>query len=333
MSDGGDGFGEILSELLQAEPRTLQTLDAAHRPCESRWWWQAASCTAIVESAQVIGLARLPAGQFHPFQLDTFGLGTVLRAAAQTGARRCLIGIGGSATNDGGFGLARALGWRFMDANHNEITGWTGLAGLQTMSPPPDPLPFDEMLVAVDVQNVLLGPSGCSRVYGPQKGLRPADFPAAESCLARLAETVSRDLCPDLHLEPGTGAAGGLGFGLRAFGGARLEPGFDLYANMARLRERLEGIQLVITGEGAIDESSLMGKGVGEVARLCDELKLPCIGLGGRVSDAVRSSPRFHRLAAIAPELTTPADAQQRAAFWLEQLAGQAARQWPSARP
>src|ERR1039458_5941774 len=115
MTDGGDGFGEVISGLLRARVQRLETVDAAHRPCSARWWWEPRTKTAIIESAAIVGLAMLPPGRFHPFELDTFGLGAVIRAAAAKGARRCLMGIGGSATNDGGFGLARSLGWKFLE--------------------------------------------------------------------------------------------------------------------------------------------------------------------------------------------------------------------------
>ncbi|MBN2505955.1 MAG: glycerate kinase [Verrucomicrobia bacterium] len=331
MSDGGDGFGEILGDLLGAETLTVDTVDAARQPCASRWRWHAPSRTAIVESAQVIGLARLPPGRYHPFELDTFGLGALVHAVASLHPRRCLVGIGGSATNDGGFGLARALGWRFLAGDRSELLRWTDLSRLHTLAPPPQPSALRNLTVAVDVQNILLGPAGSTRVYGPQKGLRPDQLADAEASLARLADTVSRELHPDLHLQPGTGAAGGLGFGLRAFAGARLEPGFDVFASVARLRERLRGVDVVITGEGAIDASSLMGKGVGELARLCARQHVPCIGLGGQVGDAARAARLFHRLEAIAPHMTTPEQALERAAYWLEQLAARTARQWNAA--
>src|SRR6266545_2142160 len=125
ISDGGDGFGEVISALLRAKPQTVKTEDAAHRPCEATWWWEAKTKTAIVESARVIGLAMLPPGKFHPFELDTFGLGAVLRAAQEKAAKQILIGIGGSATNDGGFGLARSLEWRFVDNHGHPVERWT----------------------------------------------------------------------------------------------------------------------------------------------------------------------------------------------------------------
>jgi glycerate kinase len=325
MSDGGDGFGEVLSGLLGAIPRTARAVDAAHRPCEATWWWHGASRTAVVESARVIGLAQLPPGKYHPFELDTEGLGLMLRAAAAEGARRGLVGIGGSATNDGGFGLARALGWQFFDPRGGRLVRWTEWRSLAQLRPPDQARLFDELVVAVDVQNPLLGPAGCTRVYGPQKGLRPEDFEFAENCLGRAATVVQRALGADIASEPGAGAAGGLGFGLRAFADARLEPGFALFSAHARLEERLRAAQLVLTGEGAIDPSTTMGKGVGEVARLCREARLPCIGLCGQAVEPDRLAPWFTELHALAPGLTSAGEARAQPAVWLERLAAQVA--------
>src|SRR5215470_17235582 len=126
-----DGFGEVLGKLINATPKKLQTVNAAHQSCEAKWWWQPKIKTAVIESASAIGLAMLPARKFHPFELDTLGLGLMLRAVAERGARRCLLGIGGSATNDGGFGLARALGWEFLDCGATPIERWTDLSGLR----------------------------------------------------------------------------------------------------------------------------------------------------------------------------------------------------------
>ena len=125
ISDGGDGFGELVGASLGATTQTIATVDAAHQPCTANWWWEPKSRTAIIEAAQANGLARLPAGKHHPFDLDSFGLGAVIAAAHAKGARRCLIGIGGSATNDGGFGMARALGWTFFDGHGANIERWT----------------------------------------------------------------------------------------------------------------------------------------------------------------------------------------------------------------
>jgi glycerate kinase len=326
MSDGGDGFGEVLGAATGARPRRTETVDAAHRRCRATWWWDATKRTAMIESARVIGLAMLPRGRFHPFELDTFGLGKVLRAAAEKGARRCVVGIGGSATNDGGFGLARALGWRFLDGRGGEIDKWTALDGLRQVRPPARKRLIGELVTAVDVRNPLLGARGCTRVYGPQKGLRQRDLAHAEKCLRRLATVMREQAGVDYASEPGAGAAGGLGFGLRAFAGARLEPGFEVFAAGTGL-ERLLGLaDLVITGEGAIDRQTLMGKGVGELAGLCRERGVLCIALAGRSLVRGRGA-RFATVAALT-DVTSVAEAMSNPARWLRVLAEKTARDW-----
>ena len=332
MSDGGDGFGEVTSALLQAKSQRVKTVDAAHHPCVARWWWEPRTKTAIIESAAVIGLAMLPPKRFHPFQLDTQGLGEVVRAAVGKGAKRCLVGIGGSATNDGGFGLARAVGWQFLNRSGKSIECWTGLSGLERIRAPQRHRWFARCLVATDVQNPLLGRRGATWVYGPQKGLRPLDFAVAERCLGRLALVVEQQLGHDFACVPGAGAAGGLGFGLQAFLGAELTSGFDLFARQAGLERRLRWASLVITGEGAIDSSTLMGKGVGQIAQHCRRMKIPCIGLGGVVSVGSGAKESFAQAHALT-ELTSVRQAKAEPARWLERLAQQVASSVRDAEP
>lgn len=327
MTDGGDGFGEVISSLLRARVQHLETIDAAHRPCSVRWWWEPRTKTAIIEAAAIVGLAMLPPRQFHPFELDTFGLGAVIRAAAAKGARRCLMGIGGSATNDGGFGLARSLGWKFLDRNAGLIEHWTCLDELAKIHAPSPRRCLHQLLVAVDVQNPLLGPRGATRVYGPQKGMRPRDFARAERCLGRLAMVVKKDFGRDLARTPGAGAAGGLGFGLLAFLGAQLEPGFDLFARYAAVERHLHPADLVIIGEGAIDSSTFMGKGVGQIAARCRQQGIPCVALAGYVSTGAGNRKLFTQTHALT-KLTAVAQAKAEPAYWLERLATQVARSW-----
>lgn len=325
MTDGGDGFGQVMSRLLAGKVQTTTTIDAAHRAAKVRWWWTAGTSTAMIESARVIGLAMLPAGKFHPFQLDTFGLGRVFQAAARKRARQCLVGIGGSATNDGGFGLARALGWQFLGRNRKSIVRWIDLEFLQEILPPPTSLDFSDVTVAVDVGNPLLGTSGATHVYGPQKGLRPRDFAKAERCLRQLAKITQKTFRRDLSCVPGAGAAGGLGFGLLTFLGAQLEPGFDLFARHAALDQQLNGCDLVLTGEGAIDRSSLMGKGVGQIADRCVGRKIPCIAFAGTVAKGTEN--RFTEAHALT-EVASLRDAKAKAAACLERLAAAVARRF-----
>jgi glycerate kinase len=331
MSDGGDGFGEVMSQNSGAEVREIKTVNAAGEACVARWWLDRKGGSAIIESACVIGLAMLPPGKFHPFELDTGGLAAVVRAAAQEGASRCLIGIGGSATNDGGFGLARGLGWEFRDRRGQPIMAWTDLARAVAIIPPKRRRWFHSCTVAVDVQNRLLGQKGATRVYGAQKGLSPADFPAAEAALRKLARLVAKQSGRNYAAEPGTGAAGGLGFGLRAFLGAQLRPGFEIFARQACLKEHIRWADLVITGEGQMDASTLMGKGVGQVARYCAQLGVPCIGLGGHIKKTIGEFEGSFTWTLGTTDLADRDKALARPRYWLTRLGATAASRSPVA--
>jgi len=197
------------------------------------------------------------------------------------------------------------------------------LAGLRA---PPDPPMFEELIVAVDVENPLLGPHGCSRVYGPQKGLTEFDF--AERCLGQLASMAARQSRVQHAATPGSGAAGGLGFGLMTFLGARPEPGFNVFARYARLEERIRHVDLVLTGEGSLDAQSLMGKGVGGVAALCSRLGVPCIGLAGRVPELVAVQNNFKLVRSLAPEFVPAEVALREPDRSLERLARSVAERW-----
>ncbi len=325
MSDGGDGFGEVCGALFRARLQAVDTVDAAHRPCRSQWWWKPGAGVAVVESARTIGLAMLPPGRFHPFDLDTYGLGAVVQAAARKRARRCLLGLGGSATNDGGFGLARALGWVFLDRERRPIERWTNLDRLNRIQAPRHSRWLDEIVVAVDVQNPLLGRRGATRIYGPQKGLHAEDFALAERCLGRLADVARRHFGRDSASEPGAGAAGGLGFGLLAFLGAKVDPGFDLFARLASLQQHLRAADLVVTGEGAIDSSTFMGKGAGQIAQCCRALRIPCVALAGAVLHPTGARRHFTDVHSLT-EMTSAREAKAQPARWLARLAERVAR-------
>jgi glycerate kinase len=331
MSDGGDGFGEVLARHLGAEAREVESVDAAHRRIRATWWWVRRGRLALVESARVIGLAQLPRGRHHPFNLDTFGLGAVLRAVARLRPARCLVGIGGSATNDGGFGLARSLGWRFLSSSGQPIEEWTQLPSLARVLPPARRVSLGRVEVAVDVRNRLLGLRGATRSYGPQKGLRPEDFRLAEAALRRLQRVASNQLGLEDRpaAKPGSGAAGGLGFGLHVFAGGRLVSGFECFSRSARLEQRLARCHLVITGEGAVDEGTvLMGKGVGRIARMARRFNVPCLALAGAVARPELARGCFTRLLAITPALTAAGDSLAHPAKWLRILASRAASEW-----
>ncbi len=326
MSDGGDGFGQILGDLMGATEKRLQTLDAAHRDVDTGWRWIEASKTAIIESAETIGLAMLPKGHFHPFQLDTLGLANVVQDAVAAGATKLIMGVGGSATNDGGFGLARGLGWRFLDEQGKDLMEWTELDRLQSIEPPENRKLFRSVVVALDVQNPLLGTHGASRVYGPQKGLLPENMEDAERHLKRLAHVVKKSLGVDLKSAPGAGAAGGLGYGLQVFLEAKPKSGFEMFAKAACLNREIQQADIVITGEGKLDKSTVMGKCVGEVAERCKKKKKPCLAVGGALEDRKKLEELFEHTLALSVDLTTEEESFKNPGHWLEiageQLAG-----------
>lgn len=227
--------------------------------------------TAVVETARAAGLALLDPARRDPRRTATRGVGDLLRAALDRDARRVLVCLGGSATNDGGAGMARALGARFLDGAGAEIgEGGAALLGLTRIDLTPlDPrLPHVEIVGLTDVDNPLCGPTGASAVFGPQKGASSEDIRLLDGALGHLAAVANRDLGVDLAREPGAGAAGGLGFGLMAFLGARLRPGALAVADSLGLEERMAAVDLVVTGEGAFDETSRHTKVVGTVLGL-----------------------------------------------------------------
>ncbi len=327
ISDGGDGFGIVLKEILGATTIHSTTTDAAGQPRRAQWWWVADQKLAIIEAAQANGLALLPKGLHHPFDLDTSGVAPLIRAALKKAARRCIVGVGGSATNDGGFGLAQALGWCFLDPKGTPIVRWTDLARLARLEPPEARLRKCQFIVATDVENPLLGSRGATRIYGPQKGLLTRDLPQAEKCLRRLALVVQRQLGINAA-TPGSGAAGGLGFGMLAFLGAKRRLGFDVFAEYARLDHRLRTTDLVITGEGSFDRQSVMGKGVGQWIERCAKQSRPVIVLAGQVAPDAAKASRTVRWSMGLTDITSTGEALDRPAFWLRRLARKAALNW-----
>lgn len=295
LTDGGEGFGDILTraaggtveEIPVTGPRgasvtaTLGFVALAKIPLAARTLLelpdsqpatlssQRSDRIAVVEMATASGLALLAPDQRDPWATTTLGTGELLRAAARPGVAAILLGIGGSATNDLGLGALAALGLEFCTARGERVhppvpARWSDVARLAGRVPKD----FPPLRIACDVTNLLLGPRGAAAIYGPQKGLRPADVSTLDHATARLALMLCHHCgAPDSLLDtPGAGAAGGLGFGLMAAAGARLLPGFNLVSAWLDLAPKLAAADLVITGEGRFDDSSLTGKGPGAIA-------------------------------------------------------------------
>ncbi len=325
IADGGEGFAESLSLALGAEWVAVASKDAIGRPIEARYAWLASENQAIIEMSEASGLHRLMPEERAPLTADTFGTGILIANAAARGARRILVGLGGSATTDGGTGVARALGFRFLDAGGHEIAAPGELRSLAGIERPAE-LRLPPIFAACDVQNPLLGTRGAARVYGPQKGADPAAVALLDESLARLADVCKADLGCDHRDVPGAGGAGGLGFGLLSFCSATIRPGFDVIAEAIHLASRIAAADLVITGEGRIDDQTLDGKGPAGVAALAHSLEKRVIAFGGAISPAAEASGVFDALIPIADRPLAMEDSIREAAPLLERAATRSAK-------
>jgi glycerate 2-kinase len=245
--------------------------------------------TAVIEMAAASGLALLPPEDRDPMRTTTYGTGELLLAAARLGAKQIILGIGGSASVDGGIGAAQAVGQPvILDGEgpadiHEPLVGEDLRRVVLIKHARGSPLDRVKITVACDVTNPLFGDNGAARIFGPQKGATPEQVRELDALLKQLASRCGRLAEAE---SPGAGAAGGLGFAMLAFFNATLRPGFDIVADAVRLRERLHGADLCITGEGRLDASSLGGKAAVGVARICRQLNIPCVAIVGSVDDA-----------------------------------------------
>jgi glycerate kinase len=259
----------------------------------------AQSSLAVLEMSAAAGLQPLLPNERNPVSASTFGVGEMLRAAASQGAREIIIGLGGSATNDGGFGLARALGFRFIGLDDRELIGpVTALLDLSRIESP-DELSLPRITAACDVTNPLLGPHGATRTFGAQKGATPEQLESLEHSLARLAEIAARKFHHDHRDVPGAGAAGGLGFGLLTFCAATVRSGFEVVAEAIELRAKIERADIVITGEGKLDRQTLAGKAPAGVARMARALKKPVFAIVGQATGESEVRELFNGVATL----------------------------------
>ena len=262
LADGGEGTVHALVRATGGELRRTRVHDPLGRDIDAEWGVLGDRKTAVVEMAAASGLPLLLDDERDPRITSTRGTGELILAAASSGAQRIVVGIGGSATNDGGAGMARAFGYRFIDRDGHDLPeGGAALVRLRRIEGQTDPRLIRPAIdVACDVRNPLLGPEGATAVYGPQKGATPALIIELEAALSRYADVVEAFVGRNVRDVPGAGAAGGLGAGLIAFVDARLVSGSALVLDAVEFERRLVGVDLVITGEGRIDGQSVYGK-------------------------------------------------------------------------
>jgi glycerate kinase len=306
MADGGEGTIDVVEAAVAGARRVhLEVADARARPVQASWL-ALPDGRALVEAAQACGLSRLAIQERNPLLATSYGVGQLLAAAAAR-HRQIVIGLGGSATVDGGAGMATALGHRLRRADGNGVK--IGGQFLRELDRIQAGSPLTASIVAAsDVTSPLLGPSGAVATFAPQKGATEHDLPILEAALTRLADVAERDLDggPWRDLE-GAGAAGGLGFGLAAFCGARIEPGASAVADLVGLDRALDGADVVITGEGALDRQTAAGKVPAFVADRARERRCVVLAVAGRVEDGAEAA--FDTVMTLGPDgLERPAE-------------------------
>lgn len=292
MADGGEGTVQSLVDVSGGKVVEKTVHDPLGRRVKSFFGMMGDGRTAVIEMAAASGLPMLRQGERNPRITSTIGTGELILEAIGMGARRVIMGIGGSATNDGGRGMAEALGARFLGSDGRPLTepGGAALHGLASIdiSGLDKRLSGVEFIVACDVDNPLTGPKGASAVYGPQKGATPSDVEYLDAALANYAHVVKRQLGRDVSEVPGAGAAGGLGAGLMTFCGATLRRGVEIVVEATGLTEKCKGADLVISGEGRTDFQTKFGKTPMGVAKAAKVHKIPVILISGSIAAGAR---------------------------------------------
>ena len=311
LADGGEGTVEALVLATSGRREFLRVTGPLGEPIEAVWGRLGPDGDiAVIEMAAAAGLPLVQPDRRDPRRTTTYGVGELMRQAIRAGAKRVVVGLGGSATNDGGAGAMQALGVRFLGATGKPlpepITGGdlSSLARIDAGSL----ADFSgiEVVIASDVTNPLLGPNGASAVYGPQKGADAAIVAELDAALAQYAAILRRDLGRSVADLPGAGAAGGMGAGLMAFLGARMHSGIDLVLDAARFEESAAGADWLLTGEGRIDAQTLHGKTISGLLRRCRPLGLPVLAFGGSVEDAAAGPLAAAGLRAAFPIVSGP---------------------------
>lgn len=339
IADGGDGTLSVLSTALNG----VRVRSEVHGPLGGRrvaaeWLWIPPATThappsAVIEMASASGLTLVPHHDRDPMRATSRGTGELIVAAVDRGVRRITLGLGGSATVDGGVGAARALGWRFLSERGAEIPeGGRGLARLATIVPPDqDRLSHVDLRILLDVDTPLCGPAGAAPVFGPQKGADREDVDALAEGLDRLAERIQADLGLDVRMLPGGGAAGGLGAAAVALFGGTPESGASFVLDTIGFDEVAAGAFRIVTGEGRFDRSSLRGKSVAEVARRGEAASVPVSVLAGAVDPNVdvASLAGIDEVFPVTPAHLPLDAALARASALLEAAARRMAGDWP----
>ncbi|WP_207422932.1 glycerate kinase [Desertivirga brevis] len=327
LSDGGDGLLEALTQNASLEIRNLTVLDPLFRPVDTSYLISGDN-SAFIEMAKASGLLLLNSGERNPALTSSYGTGELIKDAIQKGARRITLGIGGSATNDAGMGMAAALGFRFYDNSGKGLMPiGQNLGRIESIdSSNAIDLSTLKIEVACDVTNIFHGVNGAAYVFGPQKGANAIMVRELDEGLAHVAGIIKRDQGIDLQKIQGSGAAGGLGGGAIAFLGAKLRSGIELVLEHSRAEEKIQRADLVISGEGKLDHQSLNGKVISGISSLCKKHNKPLIVVCGRNELRVEEykAAGIIRVYSIIEYAEDQASAIDKASYWLESVTARA---------
>jgi glycerate kinase len=331
LADGGEGTVEALVRATEGKIITTTVTGPMGEPVEAHFGLLGDDVTGVVEMAQAAGLNLVPPEKRNPLLATTKGVGELMRAALDAGCTRLIVGLGGSATSDGGAGLAQALGVRLLDANGADLKPGAGpLMGLEKIDiSERDPrLAHTTVYAASDVTNPLCGPTGAAAVYGPQKGADEQMVGQLDKALGQLATVIERDLGLEIRGLAGAGAAGGLGAGLVAFAGAEIRSGPGLVLQLLGFEEFVESADLVLTGEGKLDRQIEFGKAISGVALLAEKYEVPVIAFTGCLEEDEEKLARrgIAAVVPIAPGPIAEADSIARAGDLLQAAAERAMR-------
>ncbi len=326
MADGGEGFAEALCVAWQGSWIQLEAADGLGRTVRARYAWMEAQKFAAIDMSETAGLWRLKAEERDPLRANTFGVGQMIRHAAERGAAQIFVGLGGSATTDAGIGMAAALGYEIMTSDGEALDPIPANMLALTRIGLGDLVSLPKIVAASDVRNPLLGPRGTAHVFAAQKGADAKTIETLELAMGNVADVVKEDLECDFREAPGAGAAGGLGFGLLSFCAAEMRSGFEVVAEALRLEERMAECDLVLTGEGRLDGQTLEGKGPAGVAALAHRQGKPVAAFAGSIAEDANLASIFDATCPMIDLPATLADAMTHASDFLERAAQRTAR-------
>lgn len=293
MADGGDGFAEVLKYYLGTVSQPVASVDPLGRRISSSYEWRGEDRTAIIEVASCSGLVMLSKEERNPLITSTYGTGIEIKHAIENGANKIILGVGGSSTNDAGMGILCALGFSFYDADDNPLHPCgESLLHVRKISPPPSlpPVPF---VVACDVNNPLHGPDGAACIFAPQKGANPEQVELLDKGLKQFAGIIKQHTGRDVSTFHGAGAAGGIPAGLKAYLNVDLIEGTKLIIEASAIKKVLQDADIIVTGEGKLDQQSFMGKAIAAMTSIARERNIPVVGVCGKLE---LSEPEWKKL-------------------------------------